>query len=88
MRSFLKLSNIILNIKLIDKIVMKNSKCAIYISNKPINTFLINKNESSYIPNTKIEICKYSNFNDYSAVKRWISGSGKDLIVKNDSDDE
>jgi hypothetical protein len=77
MSKFIKLSNVILNIKDIHKIVIKQDKYYIHTVSKKLDGFSWNiglfgiGKISSHT--SEIEVCKDKNLNDYITISHWIS---------------
>ena len=76
MSKFIKLTNILLNINDIHKIIIQPAKYEIYIINKKIDSYAFLIYGSGFFDfksnDTKIDVCKMENPSDYKIISDWI----------------
>ncbi len=78
MSHFIKLSNVIINTKFMSAILIEPKLYTIYIVNNNISGFMLASFGIISSNDTKIQICKEKNLDDYNIISNWIKFTHND----------
>jgi hypothetical protein len=72
MHSFIKLTSMMLNTSKINKITIDNHKYYVYMNNNNTSAFMFFLSGFTISNTDIIEICKYTNYADYTIMTDWM----------------